>query len=453
MSLYHLSLKTVSRADGKSAIASAAYRNGSTMVDEATGEIKDYSRRSQVHGSMILAPEGAPVWAHDSNTLWNKVESGESNKDGSPKKKARLAYEVEVALQKELTTEQNIEMTKQFVQEQFVSKGFVAELSFHNMKDSENPHCHIMMTTREITPDGFGKKLDRDTFMKREFLQKEVRPNWEKTINETFKENEINEEVSCKSNKSRGIEKKPQIHLGPKVWNALKEGRADNLERADEYVLIQMQNERLEEVNMRMDELNQAKEQVSASVEAPQQIAKPTQVQNHSESTKAPEIESEVSQSVGSETEGKSYTDKLVSLTNQRDAANRTRHSLERQIVGIDNFLAQEKFHESLLKTANRKMDDWNKDYANKPKWLLPKHAKESLERIEKEIHSYEQKLREVKSEKPDKLRQRANIERQAQEQYALVQKKEQEIRKLKENEGPKKGKQKSRSKSKGRDL
>ena len=33
----------------------------------------------------------------------------------------------------------------------------VADLAIHHAK-GENPHAHILLTTREVSPDGFGKK-------------------------------------------------------------------------------------------------------------------------------------------------------------------------------------------------------------------------------------------------------------------------------------------------------
>ncbi|WP_228302745.1 MULTISPECIES: MobA/MobL family protein, partial [Gammaproteobacteria] len=44
MAIYHLSMKIISRNSGYSAVASAAYRSGSLMLDERTGLTHDYTR-------------------------------------------------------------------------------------------------------------------------------------------------------------------------------------------------------------------------------------------------------------------------------------------------------------------------------------------------------------------------------------------------------------------------
>ncbi len=46
MAIYHLSMKIISRSSGYSAVASAAYRSGSLMLDERTGLTHDYTRKS-----------------------------------------------------------------------------------------------------------------------------------------------------------------------------------------------------------------------------------------------------------------------------------------------------------------------------------------------------------------------------------------------------------------------
>lgn len=46
--------------------------------------------------------------------------------------KAQLAYSFDIAMQNELTLEENMELTRKFVQEQFVTKGMIADLAFHS---------------------------------------------------------------------------------------------------------------------------------------------------------------------------------------------------------------------------------------------------------------------------------------------------------------------------------
>ena len=92
MADYHLSVKTVSRSDGRSATAAAAYRSGAQIVDERTGEVHDYRRKSGVVSATLFVPEDAPEWAADRESIWNAAEASEKRKNST------VAREFEVAL-------------------------------------------------------------------------------------------------------------------------------------------------------------------------------------------------------------------------------------------------------------------------------------------------------------------------------------------------------------------
>ena len=59
MALYHFHVEPVSRADGRSAVACAAYRSGEKLIDEYYGTIQDYTRKQGVLHSEISLPENA----------------------------------------------------------------------------------------------------------------------------------------------------------------------------------------------------------------------------------------------------------------------------------------------------------------------------------------------------------------------------------------------------------
>lgn len=92
MAIYHLSMKIISRSSGYSAVASAAYRSGSLMLDERTGLTHDYTRKSGVAEAVILTPATAPVWCTNRAELWNAVEKAERRKN------SQLAREIELAI-------------------------------------------------------------------------------------------------------------------------------------------------------------------------------------------------------------------------------------------------------------------------------------------------------------------------------------------------------------------
>lgn len=156
MAVYHLSVKPISRGSGRSAVAAAAYRSGERLTNERDGQTHDYSRRHGVEHTEVMTPDNAPDWMQDRGKLWNAVETVEKRKD------ARLSREVEIALPRELTPGQRMELVREFVRSEFVGRGMVADVAIHCPTASdgrEQPHAHIMLTTREIVPQGFGAKV------------------------------------------------------------------------------------------------------------------------------------------------------------------------------------------------------------------------------------------------------------------------------------------------------
>ena len=147
MAIYHCSIKIIGRSDGKSAVASSAYRSGEKLMDDRTGLIHDFTKKSGVVFTEVSLPAHAPPEYADRNVLWNAVEKVEK------KSNAQLAREIEVALPKELSRECQIEMVRRYVQENFVSVGMCADWALHDKGDG-NPHAHIMLTMRGIKPDG-----------------------------------------------------------------------------------------------------------------------------------------------------------------------------------------------------------------------------------------------------------------------------------------------------------
>ena len=114
MAIYHFSAQMISRGKGQSAVASASYRSGEKLYDELSEQSKYYKREVQPE-THILAPSHAPTWIQNREMLWNEVERSETRKN------SQLAREINVALPRELSNEQQTELIKGYVQEQFPS--------------------------------------------------------------------------------------------------------------------------------------------------------------------------------------------------------------------------------------------------------------------------------------------------------------------------------------------
>lgn len=217
MAIFHLSVSVISRSNGQSAVASAAYRSGDRLLDEQTGESKFYKR--SVHPeTFIMTPTVAPTWAHDRQHLWNAVEQAEKRKD------AQLSREFNVALPVELDTNAQRKLIKDYVQHEFVDQGMIADVAIHR-DHPENPHAHVMLTMRTIDEKGFGKK-NRDWnaefsnqrngrgFVKSGEKVLDYRKQWEEYANRALERTGKSERISHESFEKQHSELMPTVHLG-----------------------------------------------------------------------------------------------------------------------------------------------------------------------------------------------------------------------------------------------
>ena len=133
----------------------------------------DYSRKSGVVHSEVLAPANTPDWMTDRAKLWNAVEAVEKRKN------SQLAREIQLSLPHELTPEQRKKLVFDYAQEQFVSRGMIADVNIHTpnpIGDERNHHAHIMLTMRELTGDGFHSRKSTPTA--RSWNDKELLATW-----------------------------------------------------------------------------------------------------------------------------------------------------------------------------------------------------------------------------------------------------------------------------------
>lgn len=228
MAIYHFTAKVVKRSQGRSVVAAAAYRAGERYFDEEQRRTFDYTYKSEVIHSELILPEPAPRWMNDRQKLWNAVAARERRRD------AQLAREVEFALPGELSPAEAIGLARDYVREEFVARGMVADLNVH--WEPDNPHAHVMLTMREIDGGGFGRKV-------REWNQAELlrgwRQRWAERANQRLHELGFDVRIDHRSYKDRGIEFEPTSHLGRAV---------DEMRRRGEYA---ERARRLEEVRER----------------------------------------------------------------------------------------------------------------------------------------------------------------------------------------------------------
>lgn len=181
------------------------------MHDHRLDQTFDFTRKQDVVYSEVMLPDHAPKEWNNPELLWNAVEAVEKRKD------SQLAREIQLSLPCEFSRSQNIELAREFAQEQFISRGMVAHVSIH--EKGNNPHAHIMLTTRECDASGFTLK-NRDWNDKDLLL--EWRKEWQQVQNQHleryYEQQEVPEwerhYVDCRSLEEQGIEREPQVHMG-----------------------------------------------------------------------------------------------------------------------------------------------------------------------------------------------------------------------------------------------
>jgi hypothetical protein len=228
-SWYHCSVKPVSRSAGRSVVAAAAYRLGERLHDERYATTHDYTRRRGVEAVFTVAPADSPDWAHDPESLWNAAERAETRKNST------VGREVELALPSILSPGERQRITEEFATALVERYHVAVSVAIHAPSrngDERNHHAHLLFTTREILPDGLGKKTrvldDRKTGPQEVLKLRELAAD---IINKSLAAANSDIRVDHRSFKERGIEREPTTHLGPAATEI--ERRGEPSERGD----------------------------------------------------------------------------------------------------------------------------------------------------------------------------------------------------------------------------
>lgn len=266
MALYHFHAQALSRGRGDSAVAAAAYRSGECLEDERTGETHDYSRRKGVEHAEIITPDQAPEWSRDRAQLWNQAEQAERRKD------AQVAREVDVALPAELSERERRGLVREFVRQQFVSRGMVADVAYHSGQ-GRNPHAHVMLTLRRLDGDRFAAAKEREWNDKDRLQQ--WRSSWARHTNRALKRGGHDERVNHQTLRAqrqaalaRGddqaaakLDREPQVHLGKTLH---MEERGLNTDRGNRYTEIAERNDHTGNLPKQREELTDLQRQIKA---------------------------------------------------------------------------------------------------------------------------------------------------------------------------------------------
>ena len=272
-------------------MAAAAYRAGEKLHSEYYGEDSDYTRKGGVICSEILLPSHAPPEYADRETLWNAVEKAERGK------KAQLAYSFDIALQNEFSMQENIDLARQFLLDNFVSRGMLADFAVHQPDKEDggisNPHFHVMCPIRPIEPDGrWGNKQRREYVLdehgervldeagnyvfnavpttdwgKPETLEV-WRQAWADLCNAKFAEKGLDRRIDHRSFARQGVEQIPTQHEGPTV--RAMEAKGIRTDKGDLNRFIRKTNALLREAKEKIAALIGWLKDVKAELDKPQ---------------------------------------------------------------------------------------------------------------------------------------------------------------------------------------
>lgn len=252
MAQFRFSAAIISRSAGQSVVAAAAYRAGEKLLDERTGDTKDYSRRGGVLNTLILTPDNVSLWMLDRQRLWNEIEHREDQ--STRRNQAQLARSLELSLPHELTHEQHVELLRDYFKTEYVALGMIADIAIHappERGDGTNHHAHVLLTMRNIEGDGFGAK-NRDWNQKA--LIEHWRERWADYQNRALEKYGFEARVDHRSLEDQGIDREPTKHLGPNAQALEDQGVAT--ERGDENRRRKGANDNREELKAELANIN-----------------------------------------------------------------------------------------------------------------------------------------------------------------------------------------------------
>jgi hypothetical protein len=219
-------MSAVQRSKGGSSTAAAAYRAGAKIVDAATGEVHDYTRKQGVLHTQLMLPGGQQV---DRGEFWSGVELHHKRGD------AVTARELRVALPAELDGPQRNALAERIGQHLVEHYGVAADVCVHAPDrggDDRNYHAHILMSACSVSTDGtLGRKvpeLDPIHCARHKITNAadHLRPLWERMYNNALADIGVDRRVDHRSHAARGLDTEPTIHLGSAASDMERKAKA-----------------------------------------------------------------------------------------------------------------------------------------------------------------------------------------------------------------------------------
>jgi len=218
---YHLNVSTFSRTGNQSGAAKHSYicRTG------------NYVKRQD---DLVTTGSGnMPSWAaQDPAVFWSLADEFE-------RANGRLGKEIEFALPRQLSTDQQRELVEAFAQH-VCGKAQPYTFAIHRNTDpnkQDNPHCHLIFSERindyvDRPAKNFFKRSNKkhpekggakkSTKFKPKNWLEQVRKDWSEMANLALKRADLDVRIDHRSYADRGIMRAPQQHLGASATAELR---------------------------------------------------------------------------------------------------------------------------------------------------------------------------------------------------------------------------------------
>lgn len=229
MAKYFLLIRVVSRSKGSRVTRAAAYRAGERIRDERTNGVFDFTGRQDIAHKEIVLPSlfagrTDMNWARDRSILWNAAERAGRRND------ARLAQEIIVFLPLELSPSRRAGLALTFARQLADRYQNAVDLAVHQPRrgsDERHHHAHFLMTTREVTTAGLGRRTGLQVAgperlprglgpWNHEFPW--IRERWAQLTNEALRDAGLTARVDHRSYKHQGMDREPVPTLPQKVY-------------------------------------------------------------------------------------------------------------------------------------------------------------------------------------------------------------------------------------------
>lgn len=221
MANFYLNVENISRGAGRSVANALNYISGRTVHDSYTG-MTYYRHRQDVLSWQIFQPDNAPSHFYDLQELCYEIDSAEKRYD------ARTARLFIGSLPNELPPDELTEIVNRYVSDNFTSRGLCAIAAIHKGINGDdptrnNPHVHIIVSTRTVGPNGFNKKKYREHNQRKYILT--WREQWAYVQNRAYERSGLDIRVSHESLEVQGIrDREPTIHMSRIDWQRERRG-------------------------------------------------------------------------------------------------------------------------------------------------------------------------------------------------------------------------------------